>query len=156
MIRNTPRRKFQRGTSIVEFALVAPLFFLLLFGIIEWSVILFDKAVITNASREGAREAILYRPGARAYGSSQLTTTEKGYIDAAVTAYATNSLLSLGGASSITTAVTYTNVGGNAGFDQGDTVEVIVSYPYSFLILPGFVAGMTDFTLAATTIMRAE
>ena len=45
---------------MVEFALVAPLLFVLLFGIIESCLILYDQAFITNASREGARYAAMY------------------------------------------------------------------------------------------------
>jgi Flp pilus assembly protein TadG len=33
---------------------------MLLFGIIEFGIILYDKAMITNASREGARAGIVY------------------------------------------------------------------------------------------------
>ncbi|MDX5376894.1 MAG: pilus assembly protein, partial [Halomonas sp.] len=55
----------QRGSEVVEFAISASLLFILLFGIIEFSVALFDKATLTNASREGARTGILYRPEPR-------------------------------------------------------------------------------------------
>ena len=41
-------------------------------------------------------------------------------------------------------------------FDQGDTLTVDVQYPYSYLVLPGFVAGLADYTLGATTVMLAE
>src|SRR5512139_1146576 len=53
------KMKHQRGATAVEFAIVFPLLILLLFGIIEFSVILYDKAMITNASREGARAGIV-------------------------------------------------------------------------------------------------
>ena len=43
------------GAAAIEFAIVAPLLFVLLFGIIEFGAILYNKSVITNASREGAR-----------------------------------------------------------------------------------------------------
>ena len=35
---------------------------MLLFGIIEFGIILYDKAMITNASREGARAGIVFDP----------------------------------------------------------------------------------------------
>ena len=44
---------------MVEFAIVAPLFFLLIFGMIEYGRMVMVQQVITNASREGARRAIL-------------------------------------------------------------------------------------------------
>ena len=50
-----------RGASMIEFALVLPLLLLLVFGIVEFSVALYDKAVITNASREGARKGVIFR-----------------------------------------------------------------------------------------------
>ena len=51
----------QKGAAAVEFAIVLPLLLMLLFGIIEFSVILYDKAMITNASREGTRAGIVSR-----------------------------------------------------------------------------------------------
>ncbi|HKK00735.1 MAG TPA: TadE/TadG family type IV pilus assembly protein, partial [Desulfuromonadales bacterium] len=58
------KRRHERGASAVEFALVLPLLLVILFGIIEFGFILYDKAMITNASREGARAGIvLYTPG---------------------------------------------------------------------------------------------
>ncbi|RLA14851.1 MAG: pilus assembly protein [Gammaproteobacteria bacterium] len=147
--------KRQSGTSMVEFAFVASLFFMLLFGIIEFSVILYDKAVITNASREGARTGILFRVGDRTIGS---LAAENTIVENVVTAYASNYLISLGGDSSITTVVTRRDnlVTPNGKFDVGDELIVTVTYPYDFLILPAFAAGLSDFTLGAVTTMRAE
>ena len=50
----------QRGAAAVEFAIIAPLLFTIIFGIIEFSLLFYDKAVITNASREGARFGIVF------------------------------------------------------------------------------------------------
>ena len=47
------------GQAMVEFALVAPLFFLLLFGIIEAGRFIFYYETLNNATREGARYAIV-------------------------------------------------------------------------------------------------
>ena len=44
---------------MVEFALVAPIFFLLLFGIIEVGRFIFYYETLNNATREGARYAIV-------------------------------------------------------------------------------------------------
>jgi hypothetical protein len=44
---------------MAEFALIAPLFFLLLFGIIEAGRFIFYYEVLNNATREGARYAIV-------------------------------------------------------------------------------------------------
>jgi Flp pilus assembly protein TadG len=48
----------QKGVALVEFAIALPLLLLLLFGFIEFGILLHNKQVITNASREGARAAI--------------------------------------------------------------------------------------------------
>ena len=49
----------ENGAAALEFALVLPLLLLLIFGIIEFGIILFDKAVLTNSCREGARAGIV-------------------------------------------------------------------------------------------------
>lgn len=53
------RRMKRRGASAVEFAIVAPVLFLLIFGMIEYGRMIMVQQIITNASREGAREAVL-------------------------------------------------------------------------------------------------
>ena len=53
--------KNQEGAAAVEFALIAPLLILLTFGIIEFGLFLFNKHIITNASREIARAGIVAR-----------------------------------------------------------------------------------------------
>lgn len=45
---------------MVEFALVAPLFFILLFAIIEGARFVFYNEMLNNATREGARYAIVH------------------------------------------------------------------------------------------------
>lgn len=46
-----------RGQALVEAALVAPLFFLILFGIIDLGRVIWANDVVSNAAREGARFA---------------------------------------------------------------------------------------------------
>ena len=47
--------KNESGSAAVEFALVLPLLLLVLFGTIEFGILMYDQSVITNAAREGAR-----------------------------------------------------------------------------------------------------
>ena len=54
-----PRRPRSRGQSLVEFALVLPLFLLLVMGIMDLGLAVFSYNSITNAAREGARLAIV-------------------------------------------------------------------------------------------------
>jgi Flp pilus assembly protein TadG len=44
---------------MVEFALVAPLFFVMLFGVMEGAWLLFHNHQVSNAAREGARYAVV-------------------------------------------------------------------------------------------------
>ena len=48
------------GLAAVELAVVAPLFMVLIFSVIELGIVLMDKALISAASREAARSAIAY------------------------------------------------------------------------------------------------
>src|SRR5687768_2436293 len=52
-------RRNRRATAAVEFAIVAPVFLLLVFGMIEYGRMVMVQQIITNASREGARTAVL-------------------------------------------------------------------------------------------------
>lgn len=48
----------QRGTTIVEFAIIAPVFLLLMIGVIELSMVYFANLTMQHAVREGARYAV--------------------------------------------------------------------------------------------------
>jgi hypothetical protein len=56
----TRRRERSRGQAMAEFALIAPVFFLLLFAIIEGGRFIFYYEMLNNATREGARYAIIH------------------------------------------------------------------------------------------------
>ena len=133
--------KRQRGATAVEFAIVFPLLILLLFGIIEFSVILYDKAMITNASREGARAGIV----------SQLVRVSDTQIQGVVDNYCRLYLISFRSGAAPVTTVTRT------GSTFGSDLSVTVTYTYSFLALPQFVTGLVGpMNLTARTVMRME
>ncbi len=52
----------QKGAAAVEFAIICPLLILLLFAVVEWGLYMFNRQIITNACREGARAGIVARP----------------------------------------------------------------------------------------------
>lgn len=56
---NRKKRTTRSGVAAVEFALVAPIFFLLVFGLIEFGRMMMVQQSLTNAAREGCRVAIL-------------------------------------------------------------------------------------------------
>lgn len=66
------------GATIVEFALVAPVLFLILFGIIEFSLVMFASSVIEGATGNAAR---LSKTGAER--STAGTSEERAELDSA-------------------------------------------------------------------------
>lgn len=56
-MKSTGRGRNDRGANLVEFAFVAPLLFLLLFGVIEFARLAYGYSTIWNGAREGARYA---------------------------------------------------------------------------------------------------
>jgi Flp pilus assembly protein TadG len=139
----TSSRK-RRGAAVVEFAVVAPLFFLLVFGMIEFGRMIMVQQVLTNASREGARRAVL--DGATALGVKQAVIDNMG--DAQLMIDVDNVDIS---PSDPSTAA------------YGTAISVTVHVPFSQVSwLPASMmkfflpSGQTDVTLTATTVMRRE
>jgi Flp pilus assembly protein TadG len=52
-------RAAQKGAQAVEFALVLPFLALVMLAVLDFGIVVYDKAVITNASREAARRAVV-------------------------------------------------------------------------------------------------
>jgi Flp pilus assembly protein TadG len=53
--------KNERGTTMAEFALIAAVFFMIVFGIIEFGRLLYTHNALTDAARRGARYAALHK-----------------------------------------------------------------------------------------------
>lgn len=53
------RRRKSRGQSLVEFAMAAPLFFLVFLGVAEGGYFVVATTIVSHATHEGARFAIL-------------------------------------------------------------------------------------------------
>jgi Flp pilus assembly protein TadG len=53
------QRRQRRGVATVEMALVAPFVFFLIFSSVEFSRMMMIKQALTNAAREGCRQATL-------------------------------------------------------------------------------------------------
>ncbi len=141
----------RRGTAAVEFALILPVLVVLVFGIIEFGLLLYDKQVITNASREGARfgvEQAPTRPDLTAitgvvnnYTSSYLVTFASGAVTPDVSA-PSGTCPSVSPESCKTDPTTC------------PLLTVAVTYQYTFLVLGNL--GFTGPLLTANTTMRCE
>lgn len=126
--RSTARHR--RGQAVVEFALVAPWFFLVLFGIIEAGRFVFYYEMLNNATREGARYAIVN--GANTIGCSSGPaapgTTSCDPAGANVIAAVRNAAIAMSPAA---VAVTPSWDPDNG---RGSIVTVTASFTYSSLI----------------------
>ncbi len=141
--------KRSKGASAVEFGIILPLLILLVFAIVELSFALYDKAMITNASREAARAGIVYRIPA-------VTDSE---IKGVVNNYLGSHLINLGGKRSpsgdpVTGATVLVM---RSGSSPGSELKVRVGYTYSFLVLPNVSQGLGGgINMSAETVMRME
>jgi Flp pilus assembly protein TadG len=120
---------------VVEFALVAPMLVLLIFGMFEFGRMMMVEQILTNAAREGARRAIL----------EQSTATE---VETIVSDYLTGS--------SVSGAAVTVDPGQLQHLGFGQPVSVSVSVPYdqvTWLPAPWFLVGKT---LSAECVMRGE
>lgn len=70
------------GQSTVEFALVLPILLMLIFGMMDFGWLFYNKVMINNASREGARYAIVHCDDV-GYDESQTVAHVKNYVPAA-------------------------------------------------------------------------
>jgi Flp pilus assembly protein TadG len=128
----------ERGAAIVELAIVLPLLLSLLMGMVEFGLLFYNKQVITNASREGARAGIV-----------QLPPMPEAAIEAIVKDYCSARLVSFNTVPDVTLDI----VGELGAYPQDLTVTV--HYVYTFLVpeLLGF--GQT-MQLTAKTVMKME
>jgi len=132
----------QKGATAVEFAIVLSLLITLIFGVIEFSLFIFNRQVITNAAREGARAGIV----ARANRQSEEINLR---IKAKVLEYATQHLITFG--DDVLTADDVFITAGCLQF-QCD-LQVRVDYKYKFLFLSNLVDHID---LRATSVMKME
>ncbi|MGD9018209.1 MAG: TadE/TadG family type IV pilus assembly protein [Desulfobacterales bacterium] len=141
----------ERGSAIPEFALVLPLLGFLLFGMIEFGLLMFNKQVITNASREAARAGILIDPPVPAESNYE------AWVKGIASSYCSDYLITFSTTGSPAIDLTFP-----ADPAFGDELKVEVTYTYSFLIfdaLAGLFGGGTDWDttdLYARTVMRYE
>jgi Flp pilus assembly protein TadG len=117
----------EEGQALVEFALVAPILFLILFGIVQFGIAFKHSIALTDAVRTGARKATVSRTLADPQGSTK----------AAV----------LGAASDLDPAKV--NVTVTSSWTPGANVTVTATYPYAINIL-GIVVASGDLHSATT------
>jgi Flp pilus assembly protein TadG len=128
------RRDRRRGVAAAEFAIVAPVFLMVVLGIIEVGRAIMVQQVLINASRVGARRAVM------------LSSTEDAVIDA-VSEYT-----SAVGVATVSTSVSPDPETAEAGAPVTVTASVSFSN-VSWLPTPWFMGGKT---LTSSSVMRKE
>ncbi len=141
-----PARRLRAGTTLVEFAFVAILFFLFLFGVVEYGRFVMMVQLMNDAAREGARSAVV--------GQSTMTTAQ---IQGVVESYLSGQDVQVQGLSIQVYQIdpaTGNNLGAwsNAGFGQAIAVQVNGTYNP---MLPSFLQ-MTSVPLQARAVMYSE
>jgi len=121
--------KFQNGQSLVEFALILPVFVVVLLGIMEFGRLWEVSNILTSAAREGVRVAAVTEPDAAKATSAAQTVLSVGRI----------------------TNATITVSGPNASNEVSVTIAIVYT-PLTGSIIPGF----SSFTLSRSTTMRWE
>lgn len=152
----------QTGASMVEFALILPMFLLLIFGTIEFSLLLYNKAMLTNAAREGARLGIVFKLPQK---------TPLNEVQAAVTNYCSDHMITFSSTNGLQTPLVKIIDAAGAeraytpSFTSGEYIKVTANYNYTFLVLPNIfklinATGIADlptpWPLTAVSQMRAE
>ena len=124
----------QKGAAAVEFGIILPFLVLLVFGTIEFGVMFYNKQVLTNATREGARAGI-----------TGITNAEVQQI---VWDYCNEKLINLNGSNDLPMVNIVVTPDGT------DDLSVAVSFEYDLLFSQ--IIGFTDTILSARTTMRME
>jgi hypothetical protein len=123
-----PHEESQRGQTLVEFALILPLFLLMFFAMVDFGRGFYSWLLVTNAAREGARVAATQQPAA---------------------AVQTRILDALGGLDPADVTITLTNVQGS----RGQAVEVDLTYDFEYVTpIGGFVSVVSGGALANPSI----
>jgi Flp pilus assembly protein TadG len=121
------RRRNRRGMATVETVIVLPLLLMLLYGVIETSMVFARWQALTNAAREGARTAIVFR-------SSCDTPTVEAAVRQRVKAYAQPIGINLTDGD--------IDVQGVCGA-SGTNSRVTVSASYQFRVLAAFAPSLS-------------
>ncbi len=132
--------KDEKGAAAVEFAIVLPLLALILFGTIDFALLFYNKQVLTNASREGARSAIV---------TDNQTDTSFPNQRQIIKDYCVNNLINLGGTNTLAIEPQITLNTPSTGY-----ITSIVQYDYSHLL--SGVTGFSSTRIEAQTVMRSE
>ena len=130
----------RRGQALAEFALVMPVLFLVIAGIIEFGRAWNIKQVVTDAAREGARYTVIQDP----------TITDTSVVAAKI-----RQRLALAGIT--TSTISITPVGDFHKTNLPMTVQVSTQYRMGWVgALMSWTGGSSNITIRSKATMRNE
>lgn len=80
-MKRTSACKRQRGSQLVELAIIIPVLFLLVMGMIDLSALYRTHQILNNAVREGARLSIQPENRQSPLGSDKITAIQQAVVD---------------------------------------------------------------------------
>jgi Flp pilus assembly protein TadG len=134
----------QRGTQLVEFAIILPMLVLMFFVVTEGTAMIRVHQVLNNAAREGARMAssdnLILAPdnATRTNERNQVINSVKGYVSVNMKGYDATKITV-----TISEPVQVTNP--STGSLMATTI-VTVQYQYALQYLPAFSLGIVSNT----------
>jgi len=138
----------EKGATLVETAIIILIFLGFIFAIIDLGLLLFNKQVLTNASREGARAGIVMGLNRSDPAGTNYYVDE---FESAAFAFCTNYLVNFGSNVPSIVSPYYIDNDGNGLPSRGDDLTLRLRYNYDFLFLP-----LPAKQLNAITIMKLE
>lgn len=115
----TGKRPVRRAVAAVEFALIAPVFFVVILGIVEFGRMMMVQEILTNAARVGARAAILSGSSTTSVQTiitNYLTTAKISGYNTPTFSPSSSSSWTSGTAITVTVGVPWSNVSWTGGF----------------------------------------
>jgi len=141
----------------VEFAFILPLLLILVSGIVDLGLAIYDKALITNAAREGARYGMVFGDPLIAGGGrpteADVVAKVKYYLG--ITAGNPKGYLVNFGPSAFAVTAPVVDVNGG-GIGSGDKITVTITYTYHHyvMLITALKGATSDFT--SVSVMRLE
>lgn len=126
--------------AMLEFVFILPVLLLVLFSIVEFGLLFGRWQTLTNAAREGARTAVVFRKNCVvADVETEVRTIVKNY------ASSLNIVLN-------DSDITVAGVCGTSGSQS----SVQVDWPFVFRVVPGFSGLSPTIDLVGSSVMRNE
>jgi Flp pilus assembly protein TadG len=143
--RGHSRPKRRRGATVVEFAIVAPILFLVVFGLIEFGRYMMLHQIAITSTREGCRKAVLG------------TTTSDQQVDTVVRGFLAAGGIQSSVAEDSTKVAVSVSPGNLNGLASGTPITVAVEMSFSELSwVPGDFFGLSGVNVSSSSTMERE